>query len=364
MEKNLEEYIYWLVLGRNVRFSATLFHEVYALDMAIQEVFSSPEAKLKQLGLSDRCVTELLFARKTFKPERVLKELSSNKIEPVFYFENDYPGLLKQTYHPPFILYKKGTADLNQLCIGVVGSRKPTDYGVRATEKLAGDLAASGICVVSGLALGIDAIAHQAALNEGGPTIAVLGSGLNMIYPSTNFAIARAIVESGGAIISEYPFDVHPSRQSFAVRNRLISGMSQGLLVTEAATGSGSLITAKMALEQNREVFAVPGSIFNLNSVGTNSLVAAGAHITTSVQDIFDEFGISNPEIINRMRGITGNNEVESAIIKALEIEPKHIDQILILTGLTQSDISAAITIMEISAKVKHLGGNIYRLNQ
>jgi DNA processing protein len=363
VEKSLNDYKYWLTLGRNVRFTASLFNELFALNMPISSIFELTEGELRKQNLSEKCIREFISARRIYKPERVLSELEKNQIEPVFYFEKDYPELLRQTYCPPFILYKKGSGDLNQFCIGIVGSRRPTDYGIRATEKLAGDLAANGVCVVSGLALGLDAVAHQAAMTEGGSTIAVVGSGLNVIYPSTNVAVAKEIVDSGGAIISEYPFDTHPTKYGFPARNRLISGISQGLLVTEAAAGSGSLITAKMALDQNREVFAVPGSIFNLNSAGTNNLISAGAHVATSAQDIFDEFGISHPEIVTKARKIKGDDAVELAIIDCLEIEPKHIDIIVKETGLSQSDISAAITLMEISAKLKHLGSNVYRLN-
>lgn len=363
MEKLLDDYKYWLCIGRNVRFTAALFHELYALSLPIDEIFSLSRGKLKSLNLSERCIKELLYARDTYKPEKVLLELTKNDIEPVFLFESDFPEILKQIFDPPFILYKKGSADLNQLCVGVVGSRRPTDYGLRTTEKIASDLALSGVTVVSGLAIGIDSIAHRATLNEGGSTIAVLGCGLNQVYPSRNVGMVRDIIESGGAIISEFPFDTIPAKQNFPARNRIISGLSQGLVVTEAAEHSGSLITAVSALNQNREVFAVPGSIFNLNSKGTNALIRAGAHVCTSAQDVLDEFGISCPEAVASIRKLTGATEEERVIISCIESEPKHIDEIIKITRLSQSVVGSTMTMMELTAKVKHLGGNVFRLN-
>jgi DNA processing protein len=248
------------------------------------------------------------------------------------------------------------------MMIGIVGSRQMTDYGIQATEKIASDLAANGVIVVSGLALGIDAIAHQATINEGGQTVAVLGNGIDRVCPSTNFALAKEILEHG-AIISEYPCGVSPARYTFPARNRIISGLCQGLVVTEAAEGSGSLITTKQALEQNREVFAVPGSIFNLNSFGTNSLIKMGAHPITSVQDIFDEFGISHPEVATSFREIAGATDDERTIIDILRLEPKHIDEIIKVSGLPHSAVSSTLTVMEIGGKIKHLGNMTFRLN-
>jgi len=362
VEKNIEDYIYWLTLGRNARFTASLFLEVFALDAPINNLFELPDSKLRALKLSKRCLKEFIFSKENYKPENVLHELKQNNIEPVFIFENDYPELLKQIYDPPFILYKKGTAKLNQLCIGVVGSRRPSDYGLRVTEKITSELAMGGVTVVSGLAIGIDTAAHKGALSGGGQTIAVIGCGLNQIYPSSNFRLSREII-GNGAIISEYPFDTPPLKQNFPARNRIISGISQGLIVTEAAESSGSLITALSALNQNREVFAVPGNIFSLASIGTNNLIKSGAHVLTSVQDVYDEFGFSCPEVVSEMRQAVGSNKTEKTIIEVLRLEPKHIDEISKKAGLSQSEISSAITIMEISGKIKHIGGMVYRIN-
>ncbi|KKW18658.1 MAG: protecting protein DprA protein, partial [Parcubacteria group bacterium GW2011_GWB1_50_9] len=210
--------------------------------------------------------------------------------------DSDYPLLLAQIPNPPFILYGTGRATLfeSQIPLGVVGSRKPTSYGIQATETITETLARAGACIISGLALGIDAIAHRTAVEAGGATIAVLGSGIDneSLYPPSNQGLARRITESGGAVISEYPPGTPALKEHFPARNRIISGLSKGILVVEAQEKSGALITARFALEQNRDVFAVPGSIFSLSSKGTNALIQEGAKLVSCGEDILKEYGI------------------------------------------------------------------------
>lgn len=362
MDKLLTKHKYWLTLGKNPGFKASYFNEIYALGRPIEEVFNAEERELKKLRLSDSCIREFILARETYDPEEVIEELFARDVRPLFIFDPEFPSRLKEIADPPFLLYVRGEVNWEQIMIGVVGSRNMSDYGVQVTEKLAADLAANGVVVVSGLALGIDAIAHKATIDEGGTTVAVLGNGIDLIYPSTNLGLAKEILEHG-AIVSEYPCGVHPAAFTFPARNRIISGLCQGLVVTEAAEGSGSLITARSALEQNREVFAVPGSIFNKNSFGTNSLIKMGAHPITSVQDIFDEFGISHPEVATSFREIVGSSDDERTIIDILRLEPKHIDEIIIISGLSHSAVSSALTMMEVGGKIKHLGNMTFRLN-
>lgn len=362
MDKLLNKHKLWLTLGKNPAFTAKFFNEIYALNRPIEDIFYAEERELKKLKLSQKCIQELIKARKAYDPEKVIKELAERSIQPLFIFDSAYPSRLREIADPPFLLYVRGEVNWEQMMVGVVGSRNMTDYGVEATEKLASDLAANGVVVVSGLALGIDSVAHRATINEGGTTVAVLGNGIDRVYPSTNRQLAIDILEHG-AIISEYPCGVHPAKNTFPARNRIISGLCQGLVVTEAAEGSGSLITARSALEQNREVFAVPGSIFNLNSVGTNSLIKMGAHPITSVQDIFDEFGISHPQVATNFREVVGATEDERVIIEILRLEPKHIDEIIKTSGLSHATVSSTLTIMEVGGKVKHLGNMTFRLN-
>lgn len=362
MDKLLTKHKYWLTLGKNPSFSAKLFGEIYDLNRPIEGIFHAEERELKRLGLSLKCITEIVRARDTYVPEDVIAELEKIRVTPLFVFEDNYPAKLKEIADPPFLLYMRGSVNWDQMMIGVVGSRNMTDYGIETTEKIAADLARSGVVVVSGLALGIDATAHQATINEGGTTVAVLGNSIDRIYPGSNLNLAKEIL-GHGAIISEYPCGATSAAFTFPARNRIISGLCQGIVVTEAAEGSGSLITARSALEQNREVFAVPGSIFNLNSVGPNSLIKMGAHPLTSVQDIFDEFGLSHPEVATSFREVVGATDDEKVVIDILRLEPKHIDEIIKISGLPHAAISSTLTIMEVGGKIKHLGNMTFRLN-
>jgi len=362
VDKILSKHKYWLTLGKSISMTAHILHEIYASEHPIEEVFLADEHDLKKFKLSESAIREIVKARNEHDPESVIDELDKRNITPLFIFDPSYPSRLAEIADPPFLLYVRGEVNWEQAMIGIVGSRNMTDYGVQVTEKIASDLAANGIIVVSGLALGIDAVAHQATINEGGQTVAVLGCGIDRVYPSSNLVLAKQILEQG-AIISEYPCGTHPAKQNFPARNRIISGLCMGLVVTEAAEGSGSLITARSALEQNREVFAVPGSIFNINSFGTNSLIKMGAHPITSVQDIFDEFGIAHPEVATSFREIVGATDDERTIIDILRLEPKHIDEIIKVSGLPHSAVSSALTIMEVGGKIKHLGNMTFRLN-
>ena len=363
MDNLLEKYKLWLTLGKNPSVTAAVFKEIHSLDVPIENIFYAEERDLKKLRLSPKCVEEIIKARNEHDPGIVIAELDKKEVKPLFIFNKDYPSRLREIADPPFLLYMRGQVNWDQMMVGIVGSRNMTDYGVEVTEKIASDLAANGVIVVSGLALGIDAVAHQATLNENGTTVAVLGNGIDRVFPGTNAKLARDILDNGGCIISEYPCGVHPAAYTFPARNRIISGLCQGLIVTEAAEGSGSLITARSALEQNREVFAVPGSIFNTNSIGTNNLIKMGAHPITTVQDIFDEFGISHPEVVTNFREVIAASAEESTIIEILKNEPKHIDEITKVSKLPHAVVSSTLTIMEVSGKVKHLGNMTFRLN-
>lgn len=207
----------------------------------------------------------------------------------------EYPKLLKETFNPPTNMYVRGNYKiLNKPGIAIVGTRKNTAYGERATDNIAGELAKSGFVIISGLALGIDTIAHKSALKNNGVTIAVLGSSIDgqSIYPKENLKLAEEIIASGGAVISEYPSPTPPTKYTFPQRNRIVSGLSEATLVIEAPERSGALITARYALEQNREVFAVPGDIFSENSIGTNNLIKQGAKPITSAKEIISSLGI------------------------------------------------------------------------
>jgi len=267
---------------------------------------------------------------------------------------------LAQIPYPPFVLYGTGrfSALESQLSFGVVGTRKPTSYGIQATELITETLSRAGACVISGLALGIDAIAHRTTVEAGGATIAVLGSGIDdaSIYPQSNRGLARRITESGGMVISEYPPGTPALREHFPARNRIISGMSKGILVVEAQEKSGALITARFALEQNRDVFAVPGSIFSLSSKGTNTLIQEGAKPVSCGEDILKEYGIEYTTNTGESEPL---DETEERILDVLA-ESRTVDDIKALTGLDTSTIIASLSLLEMKGRIRAIEGERY----
>jgi len=266
----------------------------------------------------------------------------------------NYPKLLKQIYDPPKQLYVWGDLRAEEnYPLAVVGTRKISSYGKQATTDLTRNLAKAGLTIISGLALGVDGLAHQSCLDVGGRTIAVLGSGLNKIYPALHQKLAEKIVHTGGAVISEYEPDQGPTKWTFPLRNRIVAGMSLGTLVIEAPEGSGALITASCSLELGREVFAVPGSIYSQNSFGNNQLIKTGAKVVTSAQDVLDAF---NLELATEKKEIKAANQEEKIILTILANEPLCIDEIIKQSKLEASIVSSTLVIMEMMGKIKNLG--------
>ena len=278
--------------------------------------------------------------------------------------DDDYPRLLKEIHDPPQQLFVRGQMDPDALYFAVVGTRKLSAYGKQATSPIVRELVRAGLVIVSGLAYGIDTEAHKAATEAGGKTIAVLGSGIDdkSIYPAVNKNLARKILETGGALISEYPEGTGPEPWHFPARNRIIAGMSKGVLVVEAPKGSGALITADIALRENREVFAVPGPITLENSFGPNRLIQMGAKLVLSAGDILEEWGLHprtlSPELVEG-QALQFTNE-EKKIFEAVKEAPQHIDAIVEKTGYDIIKLTTLLTTMELDGKIKNLGGGLY----
>lgn len=273
----------------------------------------------------------------------------------------EYPKLLKEIFKPP-VLYVRGSFDkADDFALAVVGTRKPTHYGKQAASRIVYDLTKSGLTIVSGLALGIDTIVHKTALEAGGRTIAVLGSGVDdkSLYPQDNKKLACKI-EKSGAVISEYPDGTSAKPGYFPQRNRIISGLCLGALIIEAGYKSGALITAHCALDQNREVFCVPGSIFSEKSAGANNLIKLGAKLVTSAKDVLEELNLTQSLKLFEPEKITADNKEEAKILKFLNHEPRHIDELIKKTKLNPSAINAALSMMEIKNKIKNIGGGNY----
>jgi len=335
---------------------------------AVLEYFKDPKlaweasaGELLRIGVYKKIVDLLLETRKKLEPESYAKKITESGIKWISVFDETYPKLLKEIHDPPTVIYFKGEPDWNKKSIGVVGTRKITGYGRVATERFTKGLVAGGLTIVSGLARGVDSQAHLTAVSENGKTIAVLGGGLNNIFPPENRGLAARIADNFGAVISEFPPDYPPLPGNFPARNRIISGLSLGVLVIEAAEDSGSLITARLALEQGREVFAVPGPITSELSKGPVDLIREGARIVFSPDEILEELGINRVKSLESRVGREKDiSEEERKIIEALENESRHIDEIGRELKFPSPKISALLLKMEISGLVESLGAGIY----
>jgi DNA processing protein len=260
------------------------------------------------------------------------------------------------------VLYVKGDIlDEDQWAVAVVGTRGATVYGKEAARQIAGDLARNRITIVSGLARGIDSEAHRAALDAGGRTMAVLGSGVDIIYPAESRKLAQAAVEQG-ALVSEYALGTQPEASNFPPRNRIISGLSLGVVIVEAGERSGALITADFALEQGREVFAVPGNIFRKKSMGTNKLIQQGAKPVLSVEDILEELNLTMVSQHEEVRAVVPENETEATLLEYITADPVHVDEIGRQSGLPIAQVSSTLALMELKGMVRQVGGMNYVL--
>jgi len=318
---------------------------------------------LARAGLDRKSLQSLMGARDKLDLDAEMRRLRDFGATVLTLADEAYPHLLREVSLPPPVLYVKGALlPGDDFAVAVVGTRYAKTYGREVTRYLVGDLARNRISIVSGLALGIDSEAHRAALDAGGRTIAVLGSGLDVIYPSENSTLARAIAGSG-ALITEYPLGTKPDRGNFPARNRIISGLSLGTLVTQAGETSGALITAYYALEQGREVFAVPGSILDRGCAGTNQLVQRGeAKLVTRAADVLEELNLTMVSTPAEPRVIIPGDETERELLKQLSDEPLHVDEIARAASLPIAQVTGALTLMELKGLVRQAGGMNYVL--
>lgn len=319
---------------------------------------ASPE-ELRQAGLDRRSLENLVAARATLDLEHELRRVSEAGAYVVTWESSEYPRLLREIADPPPVLYVKGTLFADEWMLAVVGTRRASVYGRQVTRRLVGALARSGITVVSGMARGIDAEAHRAALDAGGRTIAVLGHGVDLIYPPEHRQLAKEI-EMHGALVSDYPMGTPPEGINFPPRNRIISGMSLGVLITEAGLHSGARITADFAAEQGREVFAVPGSIFAAGSAGTNALIQEGARLVTSAQDILEELNLTMLVEKAEARQTLPVDQTEAKLLSFLSADPLHIDELQRQVGLPIAQVTSTLTLMELKGLVRQVGGMRY----
>ncbi|MBI4709222.1 MAG: DNA-protecting protein DprA [Candidatus Portnoybacteria bacterium] len=332
----------------------------------LENAWKAEELELLNAGLDENIIKEFCSRRITINPDKKLEELKAHNIDVITISDENYPSLLKEIYDPPPLLYVRGKImPQDERALAIVGTRIPTLYGQQVASHLANQISQASLTIVSGLARGIDSLAHMAALQDKKRTIAVVGSGIDeqSVYPPSNRRLAQQISENG-AVISEYPPGTPALKHHFHARNRIISGLSLGTLVIEAKEKSGALITAKHALEQNREVFAIPGPIYSQTSIGPNNLIKMGAKLVLGTNDILEELNLKALTEQIEIRQILPDNEEEAKILEILGDEPTHIDKIVIETKIDTATINATIALMEIKGKIRNLGGMNYVLSR
>ena len=352
---------YWVAFNRIPQLGTVRFRQMEQHFGSLEGAWSAREGAFKAAGLDSRAVSEVIANRGSISPDDEMERLSKADVRAITWRDEEYPDRLKEIYDPPPVIYVKGgilPADWRS--IAIVGTRRATPYGRQAAATLARDLIASGITVVSGLARGIDGVAHHEALKAGGRTIAVLASGLDTIYPSEHASLARAISQQG-ALISEHPLGVKPRSQQFPRRNRIMSGMTLGTLVIEAGEGSGAVRTVHHALEQGREVFCVPGSIFSAQSKMTNLLIQQGAKLVLTHEDVLQELNLSS---IPQQLALTAVADLpegdERSVLQQISLEPAHIDEIRWRCQLPIALVSSTLAMMELKGLVRQVGGMHY----
>jgi DNA processing protein len=316
---------------------------------------------LKRAGLDSKTAQAIITGRPNISLDNEMEKLERNNVRVFTYHDNGYPSRLKEIYDYPPIIYVRGSLVQDEWSVAVVGTRKASPYGRQVTEEIVADLAKNKVTIVSGLARGIDSFAHRAALTAGGRTIAVSACGLDTVYPPENAELARQIIENG-ALVSEYPLGAKPKAENFPRRNRILSGLSLGVLVIEAGSSSGAIITANDALEQNRDVFAIPGSILSPASDGTNWLIQQGAKLVRRYTDILEELNLVTVARQMEMKEVLPTTDTEAAILKQLSSEPSHIDEVCRNSGMPILTVSSTLTMMELKGLVKHVGNMNYVL--
>lgn len=356
MEKLLAWVGFHAVEGMSLRWVEQLLSTFGSAEAA----WRARESELRTLGLPERLISRLLATRQAEVPQRVLERIRQIGAEVLIYPDDAYPPLLREIPSPPLALFVHGQLlPEDHRAIAIVGTRRASSYGVQVTQTFAREFAQAGITVISGLARGIDSAAHQSTLDAGGRTIAVLGTGIDVIYPANHRRLA-ARIRTQGALVTEFLPGTPPHAHHFPVRNRIISGLSLGVIVVEAPARSGALITARFALEQNRSVYAVPGPIFSTGTAGILTLLRDGAVPVGSAQDVLEDLRFEARQL--NLPTLTSIPEAARPIVKALGNQPKHIDELAIELGMGIAQLSAQLLELQLEGLVTHLGSQYYVL--
>jgi len=362
---SMDEQSYWIAFNRVPGIGPANFRLLLSyFQNSLATAWRADSRELARAGMHQKTIDKFLLHRDRIEPERELELLAQEQLSLLTWCDPTYPALLREIDASPPVLYIRGTLqEADQFSLAVVGTRSISNYGQQVTERFSAELARGQVTVVSGLALGVDTLAHTAALDAGGRTLAVLACGLDTIYPSRNCALARRIVDSGqGALLSEYPPGVRPDSGNFPARNRIISGISQGVLIVEAGEKSGALITAERAIQQGREVFAVPGNIFSSRSTGTNKLIKDGAHLVMEVNDILAALNLFMLPLQIETQMALPENAEERTLLGLLSHEPMHINALIISSHLPTSTVTAALTMLELKGLIRTIGSTQFVL--
>ena len=360
MSVSREEVGYWVAFNRIPTIGRARFALLESHFGSMERAWRASSDELVKAGLDQRSVRSVVTRRSSITPEAEMDRLARQGIDAFTIHDDGYPRLLREIYEYPPVLYVKGTLEPDdERAVTIVGTRKTTAYGREVAHQIAWDLAKNGVTVVSGLARGIDGTAHRAALDAGGRTVAVLASGLDTIYPPEHSNMAREIARNG-ALVSEHPPGVRPEAKNFPRRNRLLSGLTPGTLVVEAGEGSGALWTVRHAVDQNREVMAVPGSILSPASRESNRLIQDGAKTVLGYADILAELNFSALGQQMELRAVLPQDGRETQLLTWITYEPVHIDEIQRSSGLPVAAVSSSLTMMEIRGLVKQVGGMNY----
>ena len=362
----MDERDYWVVLNTAAGIGPIRFQRLIAVCGSAHDAWHAREVELASAGLERRTIDSLRALRQHTTPEAILKRLATLGIEPLTLLDNTYPLNLRQVADPPPVLFTRGhLVDQDQAAVALVGTRKATPYGTAVADRLTRDLARAGVTVVSGLARGIDTVVHHAAIRAHGRTLAVLGNGLDQVYPAENAALAWTIVDrQAGALVSEFAPGIPPDAVNFPRRNRIISGLSLVTVILEAGEPSGALITADFALEQGRDVLAVPGSIFSPTCAGTNRLIQQGATPVTCADDILDVLNSNAQEATSTETGLAcvvpELAPDETSVWHALSPEPRHIDTLARDLTMRPGEVSATLAVLELKGLARQVGSMLY----
>jgi DNA processing protein len=352
-----EELQYWVAFGRVPQIGRARFALLEAHFGKLEDAWKASAASLQAAGLTGSALSALLTARDGISPEGELEKLDRLGVQALTWHDDVYPARLKEIFDRPPVLYVRGRLSAtDDWAVSVVGTRRATAYGRQVAEELSDGLARNGITVVSGLARGIDSICHKAAIAAGGRTIAALACGLDLVYPPENLRLAQEVGEHG-ALVSDYPVGTQPRSEYFPRRNRIMVGLSLGVLVAEGDLKSGALITARIALDENREVFAVPGSIYTPTFRGTNWLIQHGqAKLVTRVEDILEELNLTMASHQMEAKELLPADETEARLLRLLSSEPIYIDELRRESGLPVSTVSSTLAMLELKGMARQVG--------